>query len=44
MHNYFDEHANSKYDLWKGGSAKSNVANLSFWKNIWGDQWSCTFE
>ena len=44
MHNYFDEHANSKYDLWKGGSAKSNVANLSFWKNVWGDQWSCTFE
>ena len=42
--NFFDQYADPQYDLWKGGSAKSNVANLSFWKNVWGNDWSCTFD
>ena len=42
LHNYFQLYSNSKFDLWNAGTAKSNVANESFWKQMWGSAWSCT--
>ena len=42
LHNYFQLYSNSKFDLWNAGTAKSNVANESFWKQMWGSEWSCT--
>ena len=29
---YFEKHSDTSYDLWRGGSAKSNVSNPKFWK------------
>lgn len=37
---YFDAFASDKYDLWKGGSAASNVSFDKFWKDAWGENWS----
>ena len=40
---YFNKFSIPKFDLWKGGSAKSNVSNPSFWKKAWGSNWNTTF-
>ncbi|SLN25331.1 Choline-sulfatase [Falsiruegeria litorea R37] len=37
---YFDAFSSEKYDLWKGGSAASNVSFDKFWKDAWGEDWS----
>ena len=36
---YFNKYGDSKYNLWIGGTAKSNVSNPKFWKKIWGSNW-----
>ena len=41
---YFNKFSIPKFDLWKGGSAKSNVSNPSFWKKAWGPNWNITFQ
>jgi len=43
LHDYFKSHSNPKFDLWNGGKAKSNVSSEAFWKQIWGEDWSCTY-
>ena len=40
---YFNKFSIPKFDLWKGGSAKSNVSNPRFWKKAWGPNWNTTF-
>ena len=40
---YFEKHSDPSYDLWRGGSAKSNVSNPKFWKEAWGPDWKTTF-
>ena len=43
LKSYFQKHADPKFDLWNGGSAKSNVANKSFWLEAWGSNWHCKY-
>ncbi len=39
INDYFNKYGDSKYNLWIGGTAKSNVSNPKFWKKIWGSNW-----
>ena len=39
---YYDKFSEPKFNLWAGGSAKSNVSNPSFWKKAWGSKWETT--
>ncbi len=36
---YFDQYANPRWDLWKGGTVKSNSTRPFLWKEIWGEEW-----
>tara|TARA_B100001057_G_C22510523_1_gene817677 strand:- start:436 stop:705 length:270 start_codon:yes stop_codon:yes gene_type:complete len=36
---YFRAYSNSKYDLWNGGTAKSNVMFQALWQDAWGNNW-----
>lgn len=42
--NFFSRHAQSDFDLWSGGSAKSNVSLAGFWKDAWGESWRTHFD
>jgi len=37
---FFSEYANPRWDLWKGGVAKSNSTRPFLWKEVWGDDWA----
>ena len=36
---YFAAYSDPKYDLWNGGTAKSNVAFQALWQDAWGQDW-----
>ena len=36
---FFSDHANPRWDLWRGGSVKSNSTRPFLWKEVWGDDW-----
>ena len=36
---YFETHAAPKYDLWQGGTAKSNTSRPWLWPDAWGEMW-----
>ena len=36
---YFDRYADPRFDLWRGGSAKSNASRPWLWKDAWGPDW-----
>ena len=36
---FFDDYANPRWNLWKGGSVKSNSTRPFLWKEVWGDDW-----
>jgi arylsulfatase A-like enzyme len=36
---YFDNYADPRFDLWRGGSAKSNTSRPWLWKDAWGPGW-----
>ena len=36
---HFAKYANPRWDLWKGGSVKSNSTRPFLWKEIWGGNW-----
>ena len=36
---WFDAIAEARYDLWRGGSVKSNSAFEGIWRDAWGEQW-----
>ena len=40
---FFDNYSSAEYDLWKGGSAKSNVSFARFWRDAWGEDWQTDF-
>ncbi len=43
LEQHFANHSDPKFDLWKGGTAKSNSDKAFFWKSIWGDAWEEVF-
>ena len=36
---YFNRYADRKYDLWKGGTVKSNTSRPWLWRDAWGENW-----
>jgi arylsulfatase A-like enzyme len=36
---FFSDYANPRWDLWQGGSVKSNSTRPFLWKEVWGDDW-----
>ena len=40
---FFDGHSDPRYDLWKGGTTKSNSDKPWLWKDAWGDRWAPDF-
>ena len=36
---HFAQHTVPRYDLWQGGTAKSNVTYPKFWQDAWGADW-----
>jgi arylsulfatase A-like enzyme len=36
---FFDVHAVPEFDLWHGGTAKSNASFAPFWQDAWGANW-----
>ncbi len=37
---FFDQYADPRFDLWKGGSVKSNSSRPWLWKQTWGEGWA----
>ena len=37
---FFTEYSNPRWDLWKGGTVKSNSTRPFLWKEVWGDDWA----
>ncbi|GAI75442.1 unnamed protein product, partial [marine sediment metagenome] len=37
---YFSDYTNPRWDLWKGGTVKSNSTRPFLWKETWGDSWA----
>jgi hypothetical protein len=37
---FFTKYANPRWDLWKGGTVKSNSTRPFLWKETWGDSWA----
>ena len=37
---FFSSYANPKWDLWRGGTAKSNSTRPFLWKEVWGKDWA----
>jgi arylsulfatase A-like enzyme len=37
---FFTDYANPRWDLWEGGTVKSNSTRPFLWKEIWGDNWT----
>lgn len=37
---FFEQHTDPNYDLWSGGSAKSNVTYDTLWTDAWGPEWA----
>ena len=40
---FFQTYAEADFDLWQGGSAKSNVTYEGLWKDAWGEAWTPKF-
>ena len=40
---HFSTYSNPKYDLWNGGTTKSNSDKAWYWQNVWGEDWSPVF-
>jgi arylsulfatase A-like enzyme len=43
LDDFFSQHANPRWDLWKGGTVKSNSTRPFLWKEVWGDDWTPEF-
>jgi len=37
---FFSQYSDSKWDLWQGGTVKSNSTRPFLWRQIWGPQWT----
>lgn len=40
---FFEKYAHPRFDLWQGGSAKSNSDKPWLWRDAWGQTWTTTF-
>jgi arylsulfatase A-like enzyme len=40
MNEFFTDYANPRWDLWQGGTVKSNSTRPFLWKETWGDSWA----
>ena len=40
---YFQKYSDPKWDLWHGGTVKSNSTRPFLWREIWGDDWKPGF-
>ena len=36
---FFNKHVEPEYDLWKGGTVKSNTSRPWLWEDAWGPEW-----
>ena len=36
---FFEQYSDPRWDLWKGGVARSNSTRPFLWKEVWGDDW-----
>jgi len=41
---FFSRFSDPRYDLWKGGTVKSNSDRPWLWKDAWGEDWKGVFE
>lgn len=41
---FFKQHSVPEYDLWQGGSTKSNTDKPWLWHDVWGESWQPVFE
>jgi len=41
---FFQQYSSPKYDLWQGGTAKSNSDKPWLWQDAWGDDWKSVFK
>ena len=42
LESYFRRFADPRFDLWRGGTVKSNTSRPWLWKDAWGDDWRPT--
>jgi arylsulfatase A-like enzyme len=40
---FFSQYVDQSYDLWHGGSVKSNSDKPQLWKDVWGQDWEPVF-
>ncbi len=40
---FFAVHSNPRWNLWQGGSVKSNSTRPFFWQDIWGEDWTPSY-
>ena len=44
LDDYFANYSSPQYNLWEGGSLKSNSDKPWFWSDVWGEDWEPVFE
>lgn len=40
LNEFFKDYANPRWDLWQGGTVKSNSTRPFLWQEVWGDEWT----
>jgi arylsulfatase A-like enzyme len=40
LNEFFTDYANPRWDLWQGGTVKSNSTRPFLWEEVWGDDWA----
>jgi len=40
LNEFFSNHSDPRWDLWQGGTVKSNSTRPFLWKEVWGDDWA----
>ena len=40
LNKFFTDYAHPRWDLWQGGTVKSNSTRPFLWQEIWGDDWA----
>ena len=43
VEDYFRGNSTGKYNLWNGGTTKSNSDKAYLWKDAWGESWQPVF-
>ena len=37
---FFSRYSDAKWDLWRGGTVKSNSTRPFLWREVWGEDWA----